>query len=128
MQELNEGVNWLAVIIGAIAAYMLGWLWYSPKLFAEKWMTGAKVTFKEGDPMPVAAMIIQAIGTALLACVIGLISALGTFILGCLVIAMVAVLMMSGGLYSQKTSYAIMTEVGYFLAMVGVMVICQVLL
>lgn len=36
MGELTTGVSWLAVIIGAIASFVLGWLWYSPKLFGPK--------------------------------------------------------------------------------------------
>ena len=33
MGEITSGVNWLAVTVGAVAAFLLGWLWYSPKLF-----------------------------------------------------------------------------------------------
>ena len=30
-------VNWLAVGVGTVAAFMVGWLWYSPLLFGKKW-------------------------------------------------------------------------------------------
>ena len=33
MNELVDGVSWLAVGIGAFASFLLGWLWYSPTLF-----------------------------------------------------------------------------------------------
>lgn len=30
-------VNWLAVGIGTVAAFLVGWLWYSPILFIKGW-------------------------------------------------------------------------------------------
>ena len=33
MSEITTNVNWVAVVVGAVLAYLLGWLWYSPKLF-----------------------------------------------------------------------------------------------
>ena len=31
-------VNYLAVIVAAVAVFVLGWLWYSPLLFFKPWM------------------------------------------------------------------------------------------
>ncbi len=31
-------LNWLAVLLAAISAVVLGFLWYSPLLFAKPWM------------------------------------------------------------------------------------------
>lgn len=31
-------VNYLAVLVAAIAVFVLGWLWYSPLLFFKPWM------------------------------------------------------------------------------------------
>jgi hypothetical protein len=31
-------VNWLAILVAAIIIFILGGLWYSPMLFAKKWM------------------------------------------------------------------------------------------
>jgi hypothetical protein len=31
-------VNYLAVLVAAVAAFVLGWLWYSPLLFFKPWM------------------------------------------------------------------------------------------
>lgn len=30
-------VNYVAVLVAAVAAFILGWLWYSPMLFAKPW-------------------------------------------------------------------------------------------
>ena len=43
MGELTTGVSWLAVIVGAAVAFLVGWLWYSPKLFGPKWAEGVGV-------------------------------------------------------------------------------------
>src|SRR5947208_2625149 len=31
-------VNYLAVLVAAVAVFVLGWLWYSPLLFYKPWM------------------------------------------------------------------------------------------
>ncbi len=31
-------VNYLAVLVAALAVFVLGWLWYSPLLFFKPWM------------------------------------------------------------------------------------------
>lgn len=31
-------INWLAVIVAAVAAFLVGAVWYSPLLFAKAWM------------------------------------------------------------------------------------------
>ena len=36
MTELTANVNWLAVIIGAVIAFVLGMAWFSPRMFGTK--------------------------------------------------------------------------------------------
>jgi hypothetical protein len=128
MGELTEGVNWLAVIVGAIAAYGLGWLWYSPKLFGTKWMEGSGVKMEAGDAMPVGAMVVQAIGTFLLAWVVGITETDNALMTIILIAVTIAVIVWGNGLFAQKSTYAIATEAGYVIAMVVVMVVAQGLL
>ena len=40
MDELTNDVSWLAVAVGAVVSFLVGWLWYSPKLFGPKWAEG----------------------------------------------------------------------------------------
>lgn len=35
---MNWSVNYLAVLVAAVAIFMLGGLWYSPLMFAKKWV------------------------------------------------------------------------------------------
>jgi Protein of unknown function (DUF1761) len=32
-------INYLALVVAAIARFLLGWLWYSPPLFGKTWMS-----------------------------------------------------------------------------------------
>jgi hypothetical protein len=34
----SSSINWLATVVAAISAFVLGWLWYSPTLFGKAWM------------------------------------------------------------------------------------------
>jgi hypothetical protein len=37
-------INWLAVVIAAVASFLLGGLWYSPALFGKAWQRAAGLT------------------------------------------------------------------------------------
>lgn len=54
LQNSLQNVNWLAVIVAAVSAFALGGLWYSPLLFAERWMkeTGIKRESANQNSMP----------------------------------------------------------------------------
>ncbi|HKR25154.1 MAG TPA: DUF1761 domain-containing protein, partial [Allosphingosinicella sp.] len=42
-------VNYLAVLAAAVSAFVLGGLWYSPLLFAKKWMAYNGIECAEGE-------------------------------------------------------------------------------
>jgi hypothetical protein len=37
-------VNWIAIVVAAVASFLLGGLWYSPVLFARTWQREAGIT------------------------------------------------------------------------------------
>lgn len=39
-----ETINWLAVIVAALSAFMVGGLWFSPLLFGNAWLSAAGLT------------------------------------------------------------------------------------
>jgi hypothetical protein len=45
-------VNYLAVVVAAISTFLLGGLWYSPKLFGPAWQHAAGDTRKKEDGHP----------------------------------------------------------------------------
>ncbi len=128
MEELTAGVNWLAVIVGFVAAFMLGWLWYSPKLFGKRWAEGLGIDLGSSSEMPAAAMITQALGTFLLSWVVGVTAASNALLLVLLIILTIMVLQASAGFFTKKSGGVVMIEVGFTLAMAVVMIAFQGLL
>jgi len=128
MAEITANVNWLAVIVGWVLAFLLGWLLYSPKLFGEKWAEGVGVELGGGGDMPMGALASQAVGLFLLAWVVGVTAANSALLTFILIVAAIAVLMVSGGLFAKKSSYAIRTEAGYLIAAAVVMFLAQAIL
>ncbi|RED53829.1 DUF1761 family protein [Aestuariispira insulae] len=128
MEEITANINWLAVGIGAAIAYLLGWLWYSPVLFLDRWLDGIGKKKEEAAAPPAIAMMIQAGGTFLLAWLVGITAASNSLFTCLLVVAMVMALMASGGLYAQKKVTAILIEIGYVAVMAAIMIAAQALL
>lgn len=42
-------IDWIAVGVATVSAFVLGGIWYSPLLFAQPWMAGAKLTKEETE-------------------------------------------------------------------------------
>ncbi len=125
MEEITTNVTWIAVIVGAIASFLLGWLWYSPKLFGTKWAEGSHVSLDRADKMPAAAMISQMLGLFLMSWFVGVTAAsnlLLTVILGTLAFTVMA---FAGASFSQKSLYARITDAGYWIAALVIMILCQ---
>ena len=125
MEELTTGVNWLAVIVGAVASFLLGWLWFSPKLFGKKWAEGVGVDLGSASEMPVGAMVSQVVGLLLMSWFVGVTAvseALFTVILATLAFTILAY---SGGMFGKKSAYARNVEAGYWIVSLVVMIICQ---
>lgn len=55
-------VNWVAVLVAAVAVFVLGWLWYSPLLFFKPWMRlrglDPEAAMKDAK-MPVGKLVIE---------------------------------------------------------------------
>ena len=44
MQNAFQNLNWLAIVVAALSAFVLGGLWYSPLMFVKRWMKEAGIT------------------------------------------------------------------------------------
>ena len=51
MESLGN-INWLAVIVGTVVTFLVGWAWYSPKLFGTRWAEGSGVSLNRPDKLP----------------------------------------------------------------------------
>lgn len=125
MNELTSNVNWLAVIVGTIVSFLIGWLWYSPILFGKKWAEGSGVELGNSSSMPVAAMVTQLISTFFLALLVGITAAQNALATIILIVLTIAGFVMSVGLFVKKSNFAILVDGGFILIMGVVMVIIQ---
>ncbi len=123
--ELFNDLNWWAIGLGTVLAFLLGWLWYSPKMFGAKWAEGVGLSLEDCGEMPVAAMVGQLAGTFLLAWLVGIMTIAGAYMTLALIVATIIVLMAAGGLFAKKSTYAIATETGFVVAMAVIMVVVQ---
>jgi hypothetical protein len=59
-------VNWLAVLVAVVAAFIFGWLWYGP-LFGKKWAALMKFPpdMKPDPKVMMRGMVLMVIGTFL---------------------------------------------------------------
>ena len=125
MEELLNNVSWLAVIVGAILSFLMGWLWYSPKLFGPKWAEGVGVEMGSANDMPVAAMVSQIIGLLLMSWFVGVLVAAGSLNTAVLGTIAFVVLAYSGGLFTKKSGYARCVEAGYWIVSLIIMALVQ---
>lgn len=91
MNGLFADVGWLGVVVGAIAAFLIGWLWYSPKGFYPAWSASSGVSHAPGDPMA-AAFGSLVVGLILYALFVGVMMARGQC--GPLILGIVAFIIM----------------------------------
>lgn len=67
-------INWLATLVAATVAMVIGGLWYSPLLFAHPWMKAlGKTADQFGDPKPamINAMMMNLLAAATLGLILG---------------------------------------------------------
>lgn len=114
VNEVVVNVNWIAVIVSAVVAYALGFVWYG-LLFGKQWASGLAISPPER--MPVLAMSLQAAGTLFFAWLFGIASAEDAHLLAVLVTSAIVALIAAGGLYAQKPGPVVLIEGGYVVAM-----------
>jgi hypothetical protein len=125
MGEITTGVSWLAVVVGAVLTFVLGYFWYSPTLFGVKWAEGSGVKLNTADNMPMTAMVTQGVGLLLMSWFVGVTAnsnALYTVILATIAFTVLA---FSGNAFSGKSSYARLVDAGYWIGSLVIMMICQ---
>jgi hypothetical protein len=125
--QLFEGVNWLAVGLGALASFAFGWFWYSPKGFYPAWSASAKVTHQQGDPMG-AAFGSLVVGLLLYATFVGVMMARGQ--LGPLVLGILAFVIMaySNNAFKKLGAVSRSIDAGSWAASGALMILAQLLL
>jgi hypothetical protein len=128
MNELTENVNWLAVIIGTVLSFILGWLWYSPRLFVKKWIEGVNARGDGSTTPPASSMVMQLLGTFLLSWLVGITAAHNALATIILIAITIMAIISANGFFIGKSNYAIATETGFVAAMTVVMIAVQAIL
>ncbi|MEO0383698.1 MAG: DUF1761 domain-containing protein [Pseudomonadota bacterium] len=117
-------VNWPAVAVGTVAAFVLGMLWFSPRLFGKASATGSHNIQPPASP-PVMAMSIQLVATFLLALVVGMTETIGALVVAIAAILTVALFVAGMDLFSQKSGKATLIDAGYVVASGALMIVAQ---
>jgi len=125
MIELTDSINWLAVFAGFLLSFLLGWLWYSPKLFGKKWALGVGVEMTQDSKPAALSMVMQASGTFLLAWIVGITAASNALLTIIMIMLAFICLQTASGLFCKKSAYAMIVEAGYIFTMTLIMIVCQ---
>ena len=125
MSELTTDISWLSVISGFVLSFLLGWAWFSTKMFGTKWAEGVGAKLNDVNQMSTSAMGLQAIGTFLLSWFVGVMAAHSYLSTTILVTLTFMALNAGAGKFSHKSNYAICTEILFLPAMVIIMIICE---
>ena len=123
--EEIASVNAMAVVAGTVVSFIIGWFWYSPSCFGTKWAQGSGISLEKPEKMPMFRMLAQLVSLFLLALVVGVTAnanALTTKILAILAAAMVTV---SGGAWTNKSSFALGVDFFYIVVSGAVMIAAQ---
>ena len=125
MSELTFGINWWAVVAAAVISFFAGWLWYSPKLFGDRWARAANVSYS--DIPPAAAMAMHFIGMVLLSWFVAIMAREELMAATVLFMIAGAVLGYATDGYLKIRTEGKLINAGYWMAMVLIMMAAQAL-
>ncbi len=128
MEMLFSGISWWAVGLSTVICFMLGGLWYSPILFGKKWAEGVGVNIGTGSTQPVPALVLQLIGTFLLAWLIALADASAAYPAAVVIVLTITVLLIAANLFAEHTMYSSLVQGLFVVAMAVIMVVCNLIL
>lgn len=120
-------INYLAVLVAAVAAFALGALWYSPILFAKPWMKAHGYTEEDAAQMRKSAnrsylitflcQLVIALVLAILIYMIGIYRPIGGIKLGALCwLGFAATIGLTSQVFSNKRFAVYVIDVAYQLA------------
>lgn len=119
-------VSWLSVVVASIAAFMIGWGWYSDTMFGKKWRQGIGTSSVPNRPM-MPVMVTQFVGTFLLTWAIIVASSFSLYFVVLIAIA-VAVLIKANGLFVGKSTYAVAVDSSYIIVQTVIVLVIQAIL
>ncbi|WP_299750062.1 DUF1761 domain-containing protein [uncultured Boseongicola sp.] len=124
MGELTTNVSWIAVIVGAIASFLLGWLWYSERLFGEKWAVGVGVELAKVHAN-VGALAAQIVGLFLMSWFVSVAAASNLLLTVILATLAFVILAQSGAMFRGQSTYARLVDAGHWIASLVIMIVAN---
>lgn len=118
-------LNCLAVLGTAVAGFMLGWLWYSPVLFAKAWMIEMKITEEKMKACAEKGMafyfikgflytLLSTLGLAVLLTIYGTTNPLKGAVFGAFVgLVLVGARMLNGSVWEERSLKLMAIVVGH---------------
>lgn len=128
MDALAANVNWLGVGLSTIICFMLGALWFSTRLFGQKWGEGIGIKIGPGHKQSVMGLVSQFFGTLLLAWIVGLAVGNGSIASVVLITLAIFFIVIASNLMGEHTLYASLVEGGFVIAMAVIMVMCNLVI
>lgn len=124
MENFAE-LSWLAIVVGAVVSFLVGWVWYSPILFLKKWAEGSGLPPEPPEKSPAFPMLAQVIALLLLSTVIGITATANALITAILAILTAAAFVVSNGAWCKKSCYALAVDFFYVVVSGVIMIVCQ---
>ena len=121
----TEALNWTAILVGTVVAFLAGWAIYSPMLLGKTWAIGSRISPEPPEQMPWMAMALQVIGLFLLALVIGMTAQIEALTTAIVAILAAAGMVMAQDAFSQKSGAAILIDGAYVVIAGAIMIVCQ---
>lgn len=128
MEAYFGSVNWIAIGLGTLISYLLSGFWYSPAMFGEKWAAGTHGNADSSGHPPWSALILQLVGTILLAWLIALAATNDAWVAAFLIVSTVIILMTANNLFAGHSHYATAVQAGFVVVMALIMSLCIALL
>lgn len=120
MESLIVGVDWTAVVVGAVLAFIAGIVWYAV-LFGKKWRAGVGISEDDNSPMTLS-MIAQIGSTFFFSWVIGVALAMNALPLAILIVLTIMGTVKANGLFAHNSYAAISIDATYVLVMAVIMI------
>jgi len=127
LNHLGE-INWVAVVVATVAAFLLGGAWYSKKLFGSRWMQEIGLTEDSIDKTHmtrtfITTFVLQFIAATALAVFIG---SEGTWMTGMQSGALIGLLWIATAygityLFEQRSMRIFMINAGYYVVLFTIM-------
>ncbi len=123
-------VSILAIIVATVLGFMLGGVWYSPRVFGTRWAEGVGIDLESEDAgkHAVKALSVQFVSTLLLAWVLGAMVDAGEWLMIAATVGVASVILISAGLFHRNSHFAAIIEGVFVVVMATVMVAAHLVL